>query len=116
MFGNVYDAGHIFGGQYLYVVADLASLRGPVCDEQCYFKFPKDFLSSVTYFADRLKAKQGKYLPAIGLRVQQPEELIKNLGKFTNIFVMNSNYLNEIKQLTNNRFNYITGDHEVICR
>jgi len=154
VFGNVYEAGHIFGGQYIYVVADLASLREPVYDEQCYFEFQKDFLSPVTYFAERLRlsqtsgkisvvwggaskgvifaifmhragatidyvadinpAKQGKYLPATGLRVQQPEELIKKLEKSTDIFVMNSNYLNEIKQLTNNRFNYITVDHEII--
>jgi len=152
IFGNVYEAGHIFGGQYLYVVADLASLKAPVYDERCYFEFPKDFLSSVAYFAERLRqksgkisvvwggaskgvvfaifmqragatidyvtdinpAKQGKYLPATGLRVQQPEELMKILEKSTDIFIMNSNYLNEIKQLTNNRFNYITVDHEII--
>ena len=29
MFGTVHEAGHLFGGQYLYVVADLASLRDP---------------------------------------------------------------------------------------
>lgn len=152
VFGNVYEGGHIFGGQYLYVVADLASLREPVYDESCYFEFPKDFLSSVAYFAERLRqqagrisvvwggaskgvifaifmhragatidyvadinlAKQGKYLPATGLRVQQPEELMKKLEKSTEIFVMNSNYLNEIKQLTNYQFNYITVDHEII--
>jgi SAM-dependent methyltransferase len=155
MFGKVYDAGHIFCGQYLYVVADLASLREPACGEQCYFEFPGNFLSSVNYFADKLNqkyqesgkvsviwggaskgvvfsifmhragakidyvvdinpAKQGKYLPATGLRVQQPEELIKKLEKSADIYVMNGNYLNEIKQLTNNRFSYITVDHEIV--
>ncbi|MFV3406116.1 class I SAM-dependent methyltransferase [Pseudomonas sp. NY15463] len=29
MFGRVVESGHLFGGQYLYVVADLASLRAP---------------------------------------------------------------------------------------
>lgn len=29
MFGRILDAGHVFGGQYLYVVADLATLREP---------------------------------------------------------------------------------------
>jgi hypothetical protein len=29
MFGRVHESGHLFGGQYLYAVADLASLRDP---------------------------------------------------------------------------------------
>jgi SAM-dependent methyltransferase len=29
LFARVIDAGHVFGGQYIYVVADLASLRDP---------------------------------------------------------------------------------------
>ena len=29
MFGTLYEAGHTFGGQYLYAVADLATLRMP---------------------------------------------------------------------------------------
>ena len=152
IFGNIYETGHLFGGQYLYVVADLASLREPIYDKECYFEFPKDFLSSVNYFAGRLSqksdeisvvwggsskgvvfaifmqragamieyivdinpAKQGKYLPSTGLHVKQPEKLINKLKKSTNILVMNSNYLNEIKQQTNNRFNYIAVDHEII--
>ena len=29
MFGNVIESGRLFGGQYLYVLADLATLRDP---------------------------------------------------------------------------------------
>ena len=59
-------------------------------------------------------AKQGKYLPVTGLQVEKPEELVPSLPDATDIFVMNSNYLDEIKQLTENRFNYIVVDHESI--
>ena len=29
MFGTVRESGHLFGGQYLYAIADLATLRAP---------------------------------------------------------------------------------------
>lgn len=47
MFGSVLEAGHVFGGQYLYVVADLATLRQPSLECDDGFSFPADFLSSV---------------------------------------------------------------------
>lgn len=63
MFGSVLEAGHVFGGQYLYVVADLATLRQPrlECDDR--FSFPADFLSSVDRFAQKIrdgKLKRGR--------------------------------------------------------
>ncbi len=152
MFGKVHSSGHLFGEQYIYVVADLATLRKPVFDDSCHFIFPQKVLSSVSKYAKKIKknieqtsviwggaskgvifavfmqreganvdfvvdinpAKQGKYLPAIGLKVSSPDAVIKKLDHLSTIFVMNSNYLNEIKQLTNNKFNYITVDHESI--
>jgi Methyltransferase domain len=45
MFGKVIDSGRLFGGQYLYAVADLASFRDPVIapeeliDPQSFMKF-----------------------------------------------------------------------------
>lgn len=46
MFATVREAGYLFGGQYLYVVADLASLRRPRGeDEPC--AFPADFLRGI---------------------------------------------------------------------
>jgi hypothetical protein len=57
-------------------------------------------------------AKQGKFLPVTGLKVQSPQVVLPTLEPGTPIFVMNSNYLQEIKSLTNNQFTYIPSDHE----
>lgn len=154
MFGRIHEAGHVFGGQYLYVVADLGSLQTPVFDG-LPFEFPADFTSSITGFASRVKAessragakrssvvwggaskgviftlamqragahidhvvdinpaKQGKYLPATGLRVSSPEEVLAVVPPGSDIFVMNSNYFSEVRQMTHDRFNYMTVDHE----
>jgi hypothetical protein len=148
MFGTVCEAGHIFSGQYLYVVADLASLRTPRSSER--FPFPEDFLAGVNRYAVRLgrardsrrvvwgaaskgvifslfmqragvpvetiidinPAKQGRFLPVTGLRVQSPEEATKDLPPGTQVYVMNGNYLEEIRSLTNNRFDYTSVDHD----
>ena len=59
-------------------------------------------------------AKQGKFLPVTGLRVQSPETALKALTPGTEIFVMNGNYLDEVRTLTGNRFHYVTVDHEDI--
>jgi hypothetical protein len=48
MFGKVIDSGSIFGGQYLYVVGDLATLRTPKIDEADRVKFPTDFTDKIT--------------------------------------------------------------------
>lgn len=58
MFGKVYESGHIFGGQYLYVVADLASLQQPRLDQNDVFKFPLDFLSDIKRIASTVKGKR----------------------------------------------------------
>ena len=145
MFGNVIESGHVFGGQYLYVVADLATLKKPICTEADIFTFPCDFLSDIKRIADSAKsqsnviwggaskgvifalymqragvsidfvidinpAKQGKYLGASGLRVSSPKEVLCKLEKGNDIFVMNSNYLEEIIKLSDNQFNYIKVD------
>jgi len=57
-------------------------------------------------------AKQGKYLAASGLQVKSPEDALKTLPHGSTIFVMNSNYLQEIKQMSNNFYNYVSVDHE----
>jgi threonine dehydrogenase-like Zn-dependent dehydrogenase len=153
MFGTVHAAGHIFGGQYLYAVADLATLRTPQLDAADDFAFPSDFLATVTRYAETIKtqgeqarrqtviwggaskgvifalfmrragagidlvidinpAKQGKYLAATGLKVFSPEEALAQVEPGSTIFVMNGNYLPEIRQMTRNQFNYLTVDHE----
>ncbi|MFZ9477262.1 MAG: class I SAM-dependent methyltransferase, partial [Steroidobacteraceae bacterium] len=44
LFERVVTAGHLFGGQYLFVVADLGSLRTPVAATAEQVVFPPDFL------------------------------------------------------------------------
>jgi hypothetical protein len=53
LFGSVCSSGRLFGGQYLYVVADLATLHAPVYSAAA-FEFPSDFLATVQTHAARL--------------------------------------------------------------
>ena len=145
MFDCVYESGHVFGGQYLYVVADLASLKSPVCSDEDIFNLPSDFMSdiknicssasdlnsavwggaskgvifslylqrnnvNISHLIDINPAKQGKYVGATGLRITAPKEALKELKDGDSIFVMNSNYLEEIIRLSDDRFNYIKVD------
>ncbi|MEI6706196.1 MAG: class I SAM-dependent methyltransferase [Methylococcales bacterium] len=57
LFGTIHEAGHLFGGQYLYVVADLASLQTPVCCSQDQVQFPSDFLADIDRLAALTKLK-----------------------------------------------------------
>lgn len=56
-------------------------------------------------------AKQGKFMAGSGLRISSPKEGTREMHAGDDIFVMNSNYLQEIAALTNNQFNYIRVDH-----
>jgi len=146
LFGEVLESGRLFGGQYIYVVAELASLRIPTIDEDNRVNFPQNFLEKLTkkskiteektaiwggaskgvIFAllssrigkpvdvviDINPAKQYKYLPATGLKVSSPQEAMEILPKGSTVFVMNSNYLEEIKTMSNNLFNYVSIDHD----
>jgi hypothetical protein len=51
MFGTVLEAGRLFGGQYLYIFAELASLREPRLDPGARAGFPDDFLEGVKRFS-----------------------------------------------------------------
>lgn len=146
MFGTIIESGHLFGGQYLYVVAELATLRSPrIClDDRVIF--PDNFMRGidggnklkssniviwggaskgvifallnsrvglvVDFVIDINPAKQGKYLPGTGLCVRSPAIVLDILPKNSIIYVMNSNYLQEIKGMTNNNFNYIDVDRD----
>lgn len=141
MFGNVIDYGRMFGGQYLYVVAEIATLRTPEIDLNDRVILPDDFVPdfadsarcaiwggaskgvifamlreragrAVSMVIDINPVKQGKYLPATGLLVQSPSEALAQLPKGSTIYVMNSNYMEEIIQMSNKAFNYIGVDHE----
>jgi SAM-dependent methyltransferase len=141
MFGTVIESGRMFGNQYLYVVAELTTLRNPEIDLKDRVTFPKDFTRNlaepcqaaiwggaskgvifallkaragqpISTIIDINPAKQGKYLPSTGLLVQSPSEALAMLPKGSTIYIMNSNYLEEIRKMTNNAFNYIEVDHE----
>ena len=66
--------------------------------------------ANIDLVVDINPAKQGKYLAGSGLRIYSPDEAIQILEPGAVIFVMNSNYLDEIKQLTNNKFHYMEID------
>lgn len=143
MFGRLIEAGTLFGGQYLYVIADLDSLRTPVRDASDTIRFPPDFTASLARFdlygdcaiwggaskgvifallnerrgtpaktvIDINPAKQGKHLPGSGLLVESPQEGISHLRMASKIFVMNSNYLEEIRDITQGQFELIPVDN-----
>jgi hypothetical protein len=145
MFWRIVASGRLFGDQYLYVVADLATLRYPQASAADLVTLPSGFTSGINdkhagdensvvwggaskgvIFAllrarigqpvrsviDINPAKQGKYLPATGLRVDSPTDALVNLPSGSTIFVMNSNYLQEIREMTNNAYRYIGVDHD----
>jgi hypothetical protein len=144
MFGTVIESGHLFGGQYVYLVAELATLRKSKIDPNDRVIFPEDFTYGISHAAstshttiwggaskgvifallkaragqsvstviDINPAKQGKYLPATGLLVQSPTEALGTLPEASTIYIMNSNYSEEIKNMANDTFNYIEVDHE----
>ena len=144
LFGRVLEAGRLFGEQYLYVVADLASLRRLDDGGAEALRLPDDFSASleravaivrrdagkgsaiwgasskgviyslflqragvaVDQVVDINPAKQGRYLPLSGVRVASPQEAMAALPDGANLFVMNSNYLDEIRRMTADRFAY----------
>lgn len=146
IFRNIIDSGIVFGGQYLYVVADLSSIELPVIDHLDRVVFPHDFLSKlsegkmvnpliiwgaasrgvifsflkssagggVDICIDINPEKQGKFIPATGLRVLSPDEGMSKLSEGSTIHVMNSNYLEEVKKMSNYSFNYVSIDHDGI--
>lgn len=141
LFGRIIDSGRFFGDQYLYVVADLSTLREPVFNPADAVAFPDNFLASLSAGAspasqpvcvwggaskgvifsllrqragyavdvviDVNPAKQGRYLPGTGLLVHSPATGLASLPSGSPIYVMNSNYLEEIKAMSNHQYHYI---------
>lgn len=145
MFGRIVASGRLFGDQYIYVVADLATLRYPKARAADLVKLSFDFAARISALDGSEKnavvwggaskgviftllrarigqpigrvidinpAKQGKFLPATGLRVDSPEDALAYLPVGSTIYVMNSNYLQEIREMTNNAYLYIGVDHD----
>lgn len=60
IFGNVLESGRFFGGQYLYVVANLSTL-GPHPQGECPgFRLPDDFLESLDRAIAAIKSHTGR--------------------------------------------------------
>ena len=58
MFGRVYESGLLFGGQYCYVVADLASLKTPRYDASIdAVTLPGDFQQGLSGIVAKLRSK-----------------------------------------------------------
>ncbi|MDC0572449.1 class I SAM-dependent methyltransferase [Luminiphilus sp.] len=145
MFSQVERAGRFFGGQYLYIVAELSSLREPIFQPALSVEFPSNFYEGIeienqrhperlryprvawgaaskgvifTLFCQRQglsldaaidvnPAKQGKFMPVTGVPVISPETAASDLPAETLVYVMNSNYLSEIRRMSGNKFNYV---------
>jgi SAM-dependent methyltransferase len=61
-FGKIIDRGYLFGGQYLFVVADLASLRdvksmNPITNR---FTLPDKFFDGIIHAVSYMKAQRGR--------------------------------------------------------
>ena len=150
MFRVVHEAGQIFRQQYLYIVADLATLRTPCFSSAV--EFPENFLSDLEFLTrfntsgarqalwgagakcmmfafykrqagrpadlaiDMNPAKQGKYLAGSGLYVLSPSQASDLLADGDTVFIMNSNYTDEIVALSGNRYRYIRVDRHELPR
>jgi SAM-dependent methyltransferase len=66
--------------------------------------------TSIDLAVDINPVKHGRFLPCSGVRVTSPEEAMRMLPVGSEIFVMNSNYLDEIKIRSGNRHTYIPID------
>jgi hypothetical protein len=56
MFDKIYESGNVFNGQYLYVIADLATIKKPIFNRSDYFESSMNhFLDAVHFHAERLK-------------------------------------------------------------
>lgn len=60
IFDTIYESGYTFGGQYIYVVADLGTIKEPVFDEINVFEFPKNFLRTIEKYSYMLKTQTKK--------------------------------------------------------
>ncbi|RME58883.1 methyltransferase domain-containing protein [Candidatus Parcubacteria bacterium] len=60
IFSEVVDAGYLFGGQYLYIVADLSSLRDPRASSKDRFDMPSGFLDSVSCYSNVMMKSPGQ--------------------------------------------------------
>ena len=143
MFGRVVAAERLFGGQYIGVVADLATLRQPSIMRSGTFAFPEAFMEQVETLAreyagtpyaiwggaskgvifsllmrqngaepicavDINPAKQERFMGVSAVPIVSPQQAAAQLPEETPMLVMNSNYLDEIRALTGERYKFRT--------
>ena len=150
MFGNIIESGHIFGGQYMYVVAELCTLRsandevatnapsfsrldehrsilknlpqrpraiwGAASKGVIFAKQLLEFGVNVDMAIDINPAKQGRFLPGSGLYVASPQEALESLPAGAHIYVMNSNYLDEVRAMGGGGFHYRITEPEGVTK
>lgn len=88
MFGSVIESGRLFGEQYLFVVADLATLRPPQWDATEPVQFPNDFTQTAfaapTAGAQQVAiwggASKGVIFALIRARAGQPVDLVIDIN------------------------------------
>ncbi|PIP79909.1 MAG: methyltransferase [Gammaproteobacteria bacterium CG22_combo_CG10-13_8_21_14_all_40_8] len=146
-FGHVIDSGKMFGGQYIYIIGDLATLNlnnqqmkiNRVTIPNVFFS-GLDILKTQTnltgkrviwgagakgatfghyarlsgylldFVVDINPAKQDKFMAGSGLEVLSPDAALEILNDGDQVFVMNSNYLDEITLLGGEKLTYICID------
>jgi len=64
----------------------------------------------VSTVVDVNSAKQQKYLPITGIKVLSPKDILNDCYANSTVYVMNSNYIDEIKEMSLNKFNYVGVD------
>ncbi len=146
MFDVIHDYGKVFNEQYIYIIAELSSLKKPMISNVDRTALQVDFIGAIEKYQRKISAssvvwggsskgviftllqgrlghpisnvvdinpvKQSKYMPATGIKISSPNQALNYLKQGETIFVMNSNYLPEIKQITNNQYNYIGIDND----
>lgn len=121
LFSHVQASGHLFGGQYIYLFADLSSLREPVATREDRLAFPDDFLAGVEVGAERAESHRGSraiwggsskgvifasYLARLGVALDAVIDI--NPAKRSALsYVMNPNYNDETVRQSQSRFNYV---------
>jgi len=151
LFGNIVESGKLFGGQYLYIVADLASLNANSGTSIEKFRLPNDFLAGINYVITQINSskkrknilwgaaskgvvfallllrqggilpdfaidinpmKQGKYLPITAVPVVSPHNGLEKMTDGDAIFIVNSNYYEEIKSIAGSNLTYYKVDND----
>jgi hypothetical protein len=88
MFGSVISSGRLFGGQYLYVVADLSTLRKPLIDTLDRVQFPKEFgkslIKKIKYSPNKIAiwggASKGVMFAVLSQRAGYPVDTVIDLN------------------------------------